>query len=208
MPAFDPCYTLIVLAGGQGSRMGGCDKGMLTLGQQTFAELLVHRLRCSAAAFNPGYGPVLISANRNQQDYGRIGAQVCADLRPDFQGPLAGLEAALSRASPDLPAVIVPCDMPLLPDNLPAGLLRSVMADQRSVAVLHDGHRRQHLCLALWPKSALFSIRQRLDENQRSVAGWLAGQLVADVTFSEESVGALPFACNINRTSDLAQLPG
>ncbi len=177
MPDHATAYTLIVLAGGQGRRMGGCDKGLLRLGQQGFVEALVQRLRCTV----PGADQVLISANRHHNEYGRTGAQVCADIRAGFQGPLAGLEAALVQAPVHQPVVVVPCDMPLLPGSLPRQLLAPVMADPAAISVLHDGQRRQQLCLALWPAATLPSLSAHLDQGQRSVASWLSGQLITEV---------------------------
>lgn len=202
-------YTLIVLAGGRGRRLGGRDKGLLTLGQQGFVEALTGRLRC----METGIDDILISANRHHDEYGRIGAQVCADLRPGFQGPLAGLEATLARAPACQPAVIVPCDMPLLPQSLPRRLLAPVVADAAKISVLHDGQRRQHLCLALWPGTALPSLREHLDRGQRSVAGWLSGQRIEEVSGGNAGPGSHALCWrNVNDPVDFrllaASVPG
>jgi molybdopterin-guanine dinucleotide biosynthesis protein A len=204
MSASVTAYTLIILAGGQGRRMEGLDKGLLMLGEQCFVDVLSRRLRCPV----PGTDQILISANRHHDEYARMGGQVCADLRPGYQGPLAGLEATLARAPADQPVVIVPCDMPLLPQNLPGRLLAPVIADPAAVAVLHDGQRRQHLCLALWPASALPSVQKHLNRGQRSMAGWLSEQRVNDVSYRDEAATAETCWRNVNESSDILLLPG
>ncbi|HDZ09496.1 molybdenum cofactor guanylyltransferase MobA [Pseudohongiella sp.] len=202
MSASATAYTLIVLAGGQGSRMGGCDKGLLPFGEHSFVEILVQRLRCTV----PGADHVLISANRNHDEYNRMDAQVCPDLRAGFQGPLAGLEATLAQAPCHQPVVVVPCDMPLLPQRLPDRLLQPVLANSRSIAVLHDGRRRQHLCLAMWPQQALPTIRDTLGRGQRSVANWLSGQWVTDVSCHEMTGADIQAMLNVNDPGDFSSL--
>jgi molybdopterin-guanine dinucleotide biosynthesis protein A len=202
MSASVTAYTLIILAGGQGSRMGGRDKCLLILGDQCFVDVLARRLRCSV----PDADQILVSANRHQDEYARTGALVCADLRPGYQGPLAGLEATLARAPADQPVVIVPCDMPLLPRNLPGRLLAPVIADPAAVAVLHDGQRRQHLCLALWPAAALPSVQKHLTRGQRSMAGWLSEQRVNEVSYRDDVAVTATCWRNVNECSDVRLL--
>ena len=84
-------YTLIILAGGQGQRMGGADKGLVEVdGKPLVAHLLDNLL--------PRPTRIVISANRNADRYQAWADQVVADRRDGFLGPLAGLEAALGEA--------------------------------------------------------------------------------------------------------------
>ena len=62
----------LILAGGKGLRMGGADKGLLTLDGGAYAQLL-------AARMGPFVDLLLISANRNQDRYGAWADQVLAD---------------------------------------------------------------------------------------------------------------------------------
>jgi molybdenum cofactor guanylyltransferase len=58
--------TGLVLAGGQGSRMGGVDKGLQLLHNQPLALHAAQRLA-------PQVGPLLISANRHHSHYAAWG---------------------------------------------------------------------------------------------------------------------------------------
>ena len=78
----------IVLAGGEGRRVGGRDKGLLTLRGTPVVERVLSVLRSQC-------GEVLIVANRHQDDYARF-ARVIGDETPGHAGPLAGIVAALA----------------------------------------------------------------------------------------------------------------
>src|SRR5581483_1360528 len=85
-----PGVTGVVLAGGRGTRMGGADKGLVELHGRPLAAHALDRLR-------PQVDALLISANRNHDRYAALGAPVIADASSTFDGPLAGMLAALSR---------------------------------------------------------------------------------------------------------------
>lgn len=114
----------LVMAGGEGRRMGGLDKGLLRWGNSTLAAHAAARLgqRCQ---------PVVISANRNLEHYEALGLSTVRDLRVERAGPLAALEAGL-HASADRWLVAVPCDSPLFPFDLPDRLWQSVFAPLRN----------------------------------------------------------------------------
>ena len=83
--------TGIVLAGGQGRRMGGVDKGLVELDGRPMVG-------ARARAPRPQVGEVLINANQNLDRYRALGYPVVPDEVGGFAGPLAGLHAGLTRA--------------------------------------------------------------------------------------------------------------
>lgn len=111
--------TGCVLAGGRGARMGGVDKGLQTFHGQALALHALQRLA-------PQVGPLLINANRNAEQYAKLGlplaAKVCADALPDYPGPLAGFMAGLVHCQTEW-LLCVPCDTPLFPLDLAAQML-------------------------------------------------------------------------------------
>src|SRR5687767_8689050 len=100
----------IVLAGGQGRRMGGVDKGLKALRGKPMVEWVLARLA-------PQVDEVVINANQNLEIYRKLGYPVVTDEISGFAGPLAGLHAGLKAAKHDL-VVTVPCDSPFLPEDL------------------------------------------------------------------------------------------
>ena len=78
--------TGIILAGGQGRRMGGVDKGLQPLRGKPMAAWVIERLA-------PQVDEILVNANQNAEAYARFGYRVVPDSLGGFAGPLAGLHA-------------------------------------------------------------------------------------------------------------------
>src|SRR5947209_13773900 len=102
--------TGVVLAGGQGSRMGGVDKGLQPFRGRPMVAHVLERLA-------PQVGTVLVNANRNIDAYEAFGYRVIADEIEGFAGPLTGFERGLAHAVTPL-LVTAPCDSPFLPADL------------------------------------------------------------------------------------------
>jgi len=147
--------TGLVLAGGQGRRMGGRDKGLLVVQGRPLAAWTLARLAGQT-------GTQAISANRHLDAYRRLGVPVWTDGaathapvtaghdgmsngQPDFSGPLAGMAAGLARGTTPYLAV-VPCDSPCFPADLVQRLaqaLRSAQADVALAATAQAGQGAQ-----------------------------------------------------------------
>ena len=82
--------TGVVLAGGQGSRMGGVDKGLQPFRGKPMVAHAIERLA-------PQVDELLINANRNPDAYAGFGHRVIADEIAGFAGPLAGFERGLAH---------------------------------------------------------------------------------------------------------------
>src|SRR5258708_38386173 len=102
--------TGIVLAGGQGSRMGGVDKGLQPFRGKPMVAHVVERLA-------PQDDELPINANRNPEAYAQFGHRVIADEIEGFAGPLAGFDRGLPHPQGEL-VVTGPCDSPFLPPRL------------------------------------------------------------------------------------------
>ena len=191
-------YTLVVLSGGQGSRLGGADKGLLMLDGQQLAQRLINRFAESSG--HAVCSAVLISANRHRPSYEALGYPVIQDLRDGFQGPLAGIEACLQHVAHG-PAVIVPADMPDLPEDLPQKLLSKLTG--QSIVIAHDGVQLQPLCMALYPHEWRDLLTAWLDNGGRSVRRWLSGLPVRNVKFKN----SYKFS-NVNENKDLLRSSG
>src|SRR6476620_9897823 len=109
-PSMRSEVTGLILAGGQGSRMGGVDKGLQVFRGKPMVAHVIER-------FAPQVSEILINANRNPHEYERFGHRVIAYEIEGFAGPLAGFERGLAHAAHDL-VVTVPCDSPFLPLDL------------------------------------------------------------------------------------------
>lgn len=185
--------TGLILAGGQGARMGHKDKGL-----QLFAgaPLVQHVLR----RMQPQVDSVIVSANRNLDDYSRFGMPVIADNESDFAGPLAGLQAGMTRCMTPLLAS-VPCDAPFLPTNLVSLLHAALIANDADIAIACAGQneaQRTHPVFSLLKVSLLDHLNRYLQDGGRKVSAWQACHKVVQVKFEDERA-----FCNINNLEDL-----
>ncbi len=90
--------------------MGGVDKGLQQIDGMPMVQHVLNRLQ-------PQVGKLLINANRHLDDYKGFGVPICSDSITGFVGPLAGIHAALLQTNTPY-LVSVPCDSPLLPNDM------------------------------------------------------------------------------------------
>ncbi len=192
-PSPRPCNNLamscssIILCGGRGARVGGADKGLLDYCGQPFVQHVISRL-------SEQVDEILISANRNLEQYRGFGSAVVSDELDDYQGPLAGIAAALPQCR--FPRVIIAaCDMPRLPMNLAPRLLAAL--EGHDVSYAWDGGRDQYLVAALRRELGP-ELRAYLAAGNRSVHGWYETLRCERVDFSDH---ADAFA-NLNRLAN------
>ena len=160
MPTQEIVYndvTLIILAGGEGRRLQGQDKGLAIYKGKPLIEYAL-------ATFSNNVAHVLISANRNIKFYEEYGHPVITDQYSSYQGPLAGIASCLTKLQTEY-AFIIACDMPLIPNDL---LPRLYHAKPTKVVLPHDGLRTQPLCCLLH-HSILPSIEHCLSEKKNKV---------------------------------------
>ncbi|HQZ46133.1 MAG TPA: molybdenum cofactor guanylyltransferase MobA [Usitatibacteraceae bacterium] len=185
--------TGLVLAGGQGSRMGGVDKGLTPLRGRPLVAHVIERLA-------PQVDEILVNANRNPDAYAGFGHRVIADEIPGYAGPLAGFERGLAHARGDLVAT-VPCDSPFLPPDLVARLRVALEAAGAELAVAKTGDQ-PHPVFCLMRRTVHPSLRDFLSSGQRKIDKWYAALRVVEVAFDDEA-GAF---ANINTRGELAEL--
>ena len=189
----------VILAGGQGARMGGLDKGLLEIKGRKLIEYTI-------AAIRPQVNSIIISANRNLGEYQKFTQNVVTDISAHYCGPLAGilsvmidLDASFNKYSNDIDLLILPCDMPLLPSDLTARLYENREGTNKHQAVIvNDGVRLQPLCCLL-PLSLKQPLKAFLDAGNRKVMDWLQTIDVLTADFSDEKSKFI----NINTEEDL-----
>ncbi len=186
--------SAVLLAGGQGSRMGGVDKGLVELAGKPMAAHVLTRLA-------PQVDELLINANQNLERWRGFGYPVFSDDfggADSFCGPLAGLHAALVRARHPL-VLSVPCDSPFLPTDLVARLARALHAGAAQLAVATTAGRPHPVfCLCrceLAPQLADF-----LATGGRKVGAWHSTLQVVEVPFDDDPAAFR----NINTAAELS----
>ena len=168
--------TGIVLAGGQGRRMGGVDKGLQLLHGKPMVAAVIARLA-------PQVDEILINANQNPEAYARFGYRVVPDAVGGFAGPLAGLHAGMSAASHSL-VLTVPCDSPFLPLDLYSRLEKAL--DQNDLAVAKTGDQ-PHPVFALVRTAVRKNLEEFLSGGGRKIDAWYGALDVVEVPFDDEA---------------------
>jgi molybdenum cofactor guanylyltransferase len=184
--------TGLVLAGGQGRRMGNVDKGFVELAGRPLVAHVIDRLV-------PQVATLVINANRSVERYAAYGFPVVADAIGGFAGPLAGLHAGLAAAATPFVATS-PCDSPFLPADLVARLAAAFDAQPIDIAVART-FDQPHPVFALVRRTVLPHLERFLDAGGRKIDAWYASLATAEVSFDDEADAFR----NINTPAELVQ---
>lgn len=181
--------ALVVLAGGEGSRIGGCKPARLLAGESLLDRALSRACAWSkivavsvrkAGQIEPGELPIIIDET-------------------DVGGPFAGLIAALRfGAARGCEFVLtIPVDMPFFPDDL---LDRLISRIGREGCAMASSVGHLHPVCALWRTSVLEQIDCFLAGDQRSLRAF--AKLAGFVAVEWPAEPLDPFF-NINTAEDL-----
>ncbi len=182
----------IILAGGQGRRMGGADKALLPLAGRPLIGHVIARLQPQVAA-------LALSANGDPARFAAFGLPVLAD--DDSRGPLSGVLAGLdwARRGGATALVSLAVDTPFVPGDLVPRLCLAAEASATGSAIAHSGGR-DHPTAALWPVALADALAAFLASGEKPrVLGFAEAQGAARAEFAD----ARGFA-NLNTPADLA----
>ncbi len=188
----------VVLAGGEGRRMGGQDKGLVELSGKPLVAWVIDALKHQTRPVEH----VLISANRNLPEYARYGYPVLRDAYPSQSGqsgPLAGIHAALLSTTADY-LLALPCDIPLLPTDLLEQLWQALQSNHADLVYARAGTEPAHSAICLMRRSVLDSLTERLASQQLRLGAWYAAINAIAVDMPAGSLD------NLNTPDDLAKL--
>lgn len=188
----------LILAGGQGSRMGYRNKGLQMFRGQPLAE---H----AAAALRPHVHYMAVSANHDQDQYQALGLPVFPD-DPGYglEGPLAGIASALPQFPAGLDALlVVPCDVPLLPQDLVPRLAQALADPSVACAIAATEGSEHHGVFMLRPGMLVTLVPHLRNLQDFRLRSWLQRSHCVSVVFED----AAAFA-NINDLETLQSLEG
>ena len=180
--------TAVILAGGQASRMDGEDKGLIVFRE---LPLISHVINIT----KPKVSQILISANRNFEEYANFGKVISDDLE-GYQGPLAGISKALKVCSTPY-LLVLPCDSPLIDAELIDSLIEKMEVSNVDICVAHDGSI-MHATFALMQTKLEKSLEEFLGGGGRKMALWYRQQSLERIDVSSH----LEVLTNINRPED------
>ncbi len=181
--------TAVILAGGQGRRMGGQDKGWIEYQGKPMIQHILDRL-------TPQVDEVIIIANRNVERYQSLGVSVYQDYLKGFNGPLVGMATGLEHARHQH-VVFVPCDGPFISRELVQIFLDQYGCLKKPVMVAYDGERLQPMVVML-EKQLLSALRQAIESGERKPDRWYATIGMGEVPFLPHTL------CNFNTPEQLS----
>ncbi|MEO6697230.1 MAG: molybdenum cofactor guanylyltransferase MobA, partial [Gammaproteobacteria bacterium] len=165
-----PSITGVILAGGRARRMNGLDKGLLEFAGKPLVEHALTRLA-------PQVSRLMINANRNHARYTSYGVPLVIDELEGYCGPLAGMYSAMGATQTDY-IVTIPCDSPLIPDDLVQRMMAALIRENAVLCTAHDGRRLQPI-YALMPRALSGDLHSYLMSGGRKVEDWLRGHRLA-----------------------------
>jgi molybdopterin-guanine dinucleotide biosynthesis protein A len=194
-----------VLAGGQGLRMDGADKGLQLFQDQALALRAAKRLETQVHV-------VKLNANRHLADYARWGYDVHADSLSGFAGPLAGMLTGLQHCSTEW-MLCVPCDSPFFPLDLAERLSMAVSAEHSEIATAWapevnakgETNCRPQPVFCLLHRSLQASLFDFLQQGGRKIDAWTAQHSNARMDFNLPHDARHAFA-NANTWQELKDL--
>lgn len=196
-------FAGVILAGGRATRMGGGDKSLLDAGGKTLLARVIERV-------SPQVSRLALNANGDPERFAAFGLPVLRDDIDGFQGPLAGILAAMrwsADVAPDARFVLtVPADVPMLPSDLAARLAAAATAVDRPVLASSD--EGTHPIIGLWPVAFAADIAEALARGERAVHRFAESKNAVAVAFPLCEIAGRRFDpfFNVNTPDDLATL--
>lgn len=166
-------FSCIILAGGEGKRVGGVDKGLIEYQNKPLVEHVIN-------AVNPQVNELVISANRNTTRYKNYSNKVISDDSQHYLGPLAGINAALPHCTHDR-ILVVPCDTPFLPGDIISQFL-STRNDAR-LYIAEANNKLQPVMLI--HKTLHNSLSHSLENNELRLMFWVKSQRPEIIKFPD-----------------------
>lgn len=184
----------VILAGGQATRMGGGDKGLLSLGGRSLLRHVIDR-------FSPQIEALALNANGDPARFSDYSLPVLPDSVDGFVGPLAGVLAGMDWAAAKGASHIVTtaADTPFFPADLVPNLMLAAEIQQKPIALARTENGR-HPTFGLWPVDLRDDLRQALGDGVRKIVAWTDKHGTAMADFP--TVGFDPFF-NVNTPEDL-----
>ena len=183
----------VILAGGDGRRLGGIEKALVFLNGRKLIDHTLERLK-------PQSGKIALSLRVHKPWADDYNLPVVLDRPTPDVGPLGGIAASLLWATSLTPApswvVTVPVDIPFLPSTL----IERLTATDGDIAVAHSNGRTHH-AVAAWRPHLVDPLVDALRPGAMAIHEFQSQYNVVDIEWTAETID--PFF-NINTPSDLA----
>jgi len=184
----------VIIAGGLSRRMDGVFKGGIKLAGKPLLGHVIDRLK-------PQLEHLTINANQCKLNLSKFNLPIFEDRSPYVgEGPLAGIRTALLEY-PNSWILTVPCDAPILPQDLVSKMLKTSSEFEADAYYAHDGERA-HPLFSLHSPVLLSAMTDFLAAGNRRMTDWLKQIQACPVDFSEQ----IESFTNCNTPEQLSEL--
>lgn len=182
----------VILAGGQGRRLGGSEKALVEINDQRQIDRVLQRLK-------PQCSTIALSLRTPQPWAEPFDLPTLFDRPTSACGPLGGIAAALHWAQSLEPepswVVTVPVDLPFLPLNL----IQELTGSNADISIAMSA-RQTHYTVAAWRPTLVTSLEQALQNGALAVKDFQAVHSSATV---EWPLGNIDPFFNINTPENI-----
>ncbi len=207
--------SALILTGGEGRRINGEDKGLMNYQGSTLIQQQINWLK-------PQVSQIIISANRNFEQYKKFGFPVYQDLvvsstgnvineliesdtsQTRYRGPLSGLLQGLSHCATEW-LFVQPVDMPSLPNDIVEQLVSKILQLNQfgQLEQAHSNHcfylksnKREHYLSMLISKKCLTDLKFFIKKGKKKVSDFhqQVGSVSIDLGIAEAAYNNLNFS--------------
>lgn len=191
-----PTIAGIILAGGEGKRVGGANKALLPFHGKALVLHVLDRLKSQLDM-------IVISANRDAEAFRSFGFPVFPDDNAWVgMGPLAGLASCYPHLPCTIGALLVaPCDTPFIPENLVARLAEKLFEHSDNRIAYAATKTCIHPSVFLCRPEINVKLAEHITGNHRSLRSWIFRHRAVEVSFDDDHAFT-----NINHTETLVNL--
>lgn len=184
----------IILAGGEGRRLGGVNKALIPYQEKTLIEHLI-------ASLEPQVKHFVISANNDLDRLSELGHPVVSD-DIHAEGPLMGLLSVLKQIEYEN-IILTPCDVTAIPFDYVERLTRKLSAGDSDMVIARTDSQIHYLNCAM-RKNIRDKLESFIDSGGRGASEWQKHLAVEYVSFN--CLGAVEIFNNINTKEDIEKL--
>lgn len=176
-----PIIAGIILAGGEGKRVGGANKGLLPFRGKALVLHVLDRLKPQLAA-------LIISANRDADIFRSFGFPVFPDHDSWLgMGPLAGLASCYPHLPRAIDALLIaPCDTPFIPENIVEKLAEKLFENPENKIAYAATKTCIHPSIFLCRPEINETLAAHINGNQRSLRSWIFRHRAIEVLFDDD----------------------
>lgn len=190
-------FISVILAGGLSKRFGGETKTFGKINGKTILEKIINILKKQNAK-------ILINTNVDKEKFSKNNIEIISDVDNEFQGPLAGILAAMIWIKKNQLSIkwimTVPSDTPFLPINL-LELFKSKIKNETNILIARS-NGKIHPVVGLWNINLLDKLKKELQSDNRKIMNWVSKNNYDFVDFPVHDYD--PFF-NINTKEDLIE---